>query len=108
MGRLFRACFLTSMLLMSLLAVVAHSETSTIEEFPVAPGTHPHDVAPAPDGIAGDAAKHGGGLGGCVPVRGEGGVLPLAAGSAPRGVVTGPGGAPGITGGGLKAIVRVD
>lgn len=108
MGRLFRACFLTSMLLMSLLAVVAQSETPTIEEFPVAPGTHPHDVAPAPDGIVWYTAQHTGGLGRFDPETGEDRVIPLGAGSAPHGVIIGPDGAPWITDGGLNAIVRVD
>lgn len=108
MGRLFRACFLTSMLLMSLLAVVAQSETPTIEEFPVAPGTHPHDVAPAPDGIVWYTAQHTGGLGRFDPEMGEDRVIPLGAGSAPHGVIIGPDGAPWITDGGLNAIVRVD
>ena len=35
-----------------------------VQEYPVPPGTHPHDVAPAPDGTVWYTAQHTGKLGG--------------------------------------------
>ena len=81
----------------------------TIQEYPVPPGTHPHDVAPAPDGgVVWYTAQHVGALGRLDPVTGETRHIPLGAGSAPHGVIVGPDGAPWITDSGLNAIVRVD
>ena len=80
----------------------------TIQEYPVAPGTHPHDVAPAPDGRIWYTAQFSGALGWLDPVTGETHHIPLGVGSAPHGVIVGPDGAPWITDGGLNAIVRVD
>jgi virginiamycin B lyase len=34
-----------------------------VQEYPVPPGTHPHDVAPAPDGTVWYTAQHTGRLG---------------------------------------------
>jgi virginiamycin B lyase len=82
--------------------------TYTITEFPVPPGTHPHDVAPATDGGVWYTAQHSGALGYLDPATGETRHIPLGAGSAPHGVIVGPDGAPWITDGGLNAIVRVD
>src|SRR5262245_9854832 len=79
-----------------------------ITEFPVASVTHPHDVAPAPDGRVWYTAQHSGALGYLDPATGETRHIPLGAGSAPHGVIVGPDGAPWITDGGLNAIVRVD
>jgi virginiamycin B lyase len=79
-----------------------------ITEFPVPPGSHPHDVAPAEDGGVWYTAQHSGELGYLDPETGETRHIPLGAGSAPHGVIVGPDGAPWITDGGLNAIVRVD
>lgn len=80
-----------------------------IQEYPIPPGTHPHDVAPAPDGsTVWYTAQHVGALGRLDPVTGETRHIPLGSGSAPHGVIVGPDGAPWITDSGLNAIVRVD
>src|SRR5687767_1034191 len=81
----------------------------SIQEYPVPAGTHPHDVAPAPDGgTVWYTAQHMGALGRLDPATGETSHIPLGAGSAPHGVIVGPDGAPWITDSGLNAIVRVD
>jgi virginiamycin B lyase len=77
-------------------------------EYPVPPGSHPHDVAPAPDGTVWYTAQASGELGRLDPVTGETHGIALGPGSAPHGVVVGPDGAAWITDGGLDAIVRVD
>lgn len=79
-----------------------------IQEFPVPGGTHPHDVAPAPDGSVWYTAQHTGELGRLDPDSGETYHIPLGRGSSPHGVIIGPDGAPWITDSGLNAIVRVD
>ena len=76
-------------------------------EYPIPPGSRPHDVAPAPDGSVWYTAQAIGELGQLDPATGETQHIPLGAGSAPHGVIVGPDGAPWITDGGLNAIVRV-
>ena len=83
-------------------------EEYSIQEYPVPFGTHPHDVAPAPDGNVWYTAQITGALGKLNPVTGETRHIPLGAGSSPHGVIVGPDGAPWITDSGLNAIVRVD
>lgn len=84
-------------------------EQYTIQEYPVPGGSHPHDVAPAPDGgTVWYTAQHTGELGRLDPITGETHHIPLGSGSAPHGVIVGPDGAPWITDSGLNAIVRVD
>ena len=80
----------------------------TIQEYPVPPGTHPHDVAPAPDGSVWYTAQISEALGQLDPETGETRHIPLGSGSSPHGVIVGPDGAPWITDSGLNAIVRVD
>jgi virginiamycin B lyase len=80
----------------------------TIQEYPVPRGSHPHDVAPAPDGAVWYTAQGAGALGRLDPATGETRHIPLGSGSAPHGVIVGPDGAPWVTDGGLNAIVRVD
>lgn len=79
-----------------------------MEEYPVPPGSRPHDVAPAPDGTVWYTAQGSGELGRLDPVTGQTRHIPLGSGSAPHGVIVGPDGAPWITDSGLNAIVRVD
>ena len=79
-----------------------------IQEYPVPAGTHPHDVAPAPDGTVWYTAQISGALGKLDPATGETRHIPLGSGSSPHGVILGPDGAPWITDSGLNAIVRVD
>ena len=83
-------------------------EPYTIEEYSVPRGTHPHDVAPAPDGTVWYTAQFTGALGMLDPATGETRHIPLGQGSSPHGVIVGPDGAPWITDSGLNAIVRVD
>jgi virginiamycin B lyase len=86
----------------------ASAEEYQIQEYPVPPGTHPHDVAPAPDGSVWYTAQISGALGKLDPETGETRHIPLGSGSSPHGVIVGPDGAPWITDSGLNAIVRVD
>jgi virginiamycin B lyase len=80
----------------------------TLQEYPVPAGSHPHDVAPAPDGGVWYTAQRSGELGYLDPTTGQTHHIPLGPGSAPHGVIVGPDGAPWITDSGLNAIVRVD
>ncbi len=80
-----------------------------LKEFPVTPGSHPHDVAPATNGeIVWYTAQASGKLGRLDPSTGKTHEITLGQGSAPHGVIIGPDGAPWVTDGGLNAIVRVD
>lgn len=80
----------------------------SLREYPVPAGSHPHDVAPAPDGTIWYTAQATGELGRLDPATGETHHIPLGSTSAPHGVIIGPDGAPWITDGGLNAIARVD
>lgn len=81
----------------------------TIENFPVAAGDRPHDVAPAADGRrVWYTAQRTGALGMLDPETGEIERVELGAGAAPHGVMVGPDGAAWVTDGGLNAMVRVD
>jgi virginiamycin B lyase len=80
----------------------------SIQEYPVPAGSHPHDVAPAPDGTVWYTAQRSGELGRLDPSTGETRHISLGSGSSPHGVIAGPDGAPWITDSGLNAIVRVD
>ena len=79
-----------------------------IQEYDVPRGSHPHDVAPAPDGTVWYTAQTAGALGRLDPQTGETQHIPLGKGSAPHGVIVGPDGAVWVTDGGLNTIVRVD
>jgi virginiamycin B lyase len=78
------------------------------QEYRVPAGSHPHDVAPAPDGTVWYTGQNVGELGRLDPATGDVDRIELGAGSRPHGVIVGPDGAPWITDGGLNAIVRVD
>jgi virginiamycin B lyase len=82
--------------------------TTRLQEFPVPPGSHPHDVAPARDGGVWYTAQASGKLGLLDPKTGRVEEIPLGGGSAPHGVIVGPDGAAWVTDSGLNAIVRVD
>ncbi len=86
----------------------AVSAASDIREYPVPRGSHPHDVAPAPDGGVWYTAQNSGELGWLDPKTGKTRHIALERGSSPHGVIVGPDGAPWITDSGLNAIVRVD
>ena len=84
------------------------AQGAELREFPVPAGSHPHDVAPAPDGTVWYTAQHLGELGYLDPNTGKTRHIRLGEGSAPHGVIVGPDDAPWITDGGQNAIVRVD
>jgi virginiamycin B lyase len=89
-------------------AIGAAADDYTVTEFPVPPGSHPHDVAAEAVGAVWYTAQHLGALGLLDPSNGETTHIPLGRGSSPHGVVLGPDGAPWVTDSGLNAIVRVD
>ena len=62
-----------------------------MREFSVPAGTHPHDVAPARDGGIWYTAQHTGQLGWLNPRTGKSRLTRLGTGSAPHGVIVGPG-----------------
>ena len=82
--------------------------TPTMQSYTVPAGSHPHDVAPAPDGSVWYTAQGSGELGRLDPATGETHHIKLGTPSAPHGVIIGPDGAPWVTDSGLNAIVRVD
>ena len=79
-----------------------------VRYFDVPKGSHPHDVAPAPDGTVWYTAQRTGELGRLDPKTGKTEHIALGRGSAPHGVIVGPDGAAWVTDGGQNAIVRVD
>jgi virginiamycin B lyase len=80
-----------------------------MKTFRVPAGSHPHDVAPARDGRkVWYTAQHIGKLGLLDPRTGDVAEIGLGEGSAPHGVIVGPGGDAWVTDGALNAIVRVD
>jgi len=79
-----------------------------VRYYPVPAGTHPHDVAAAPDGTVWYTAQRTGHLGILDPKTGKTEQVELGKGSSPHGVIAGPDGAAWITDSGLNAIVRVD
>jgi virginiamycin B lyase len=80
----------------------------TLREYSVPAGSHPHDVAPAPNGGVWFTAQAAGYLGLLDPATGDVRQVPLGDHSAPHGVIVGPDGAAWVTDGGQNAIVRVD
>lgn len=91
----------------TLLACVPAS-AQPVRYYDVPKGSHPHDVAAAPDGTVWYTAQRTGKLGILDPKTGKVEEVSLGEGSAPHGVIVGPDRAAWITDGGLNAIVRVD
>lgn len=81
---------------------------ANVRVFEVPAGSHPHDVAPGPNGLVWYTAQRRGALGILNPETGAVREVRLGEASAPHGVIQGPDGAAWITDGGLNAIVRVD
>src|SRR5690606_36352863 len=79
-----------------------------VSYYEVIKGSHPHDVAPAPDGTVWYTAQHQGALGILDPKTGKVTQVPLGPDSAPHGVIVGPDRAAWITDSGQNAIVRYD
>lgn len=96
---------LTAMLFFS---VTPRAIAAEVRYYPVPAGSHPHDVAPAPDGTVWYTAQSSGHLGILEPKTGKTEHIALGKGSSPHGVIVGPDGAAWITDSGLNAIVRVD
>ena len=92
--------------IMLLTAVPAFA--ADVRYYPVPAGTHPHDVAAAPDGNVWYTAQRTGHLGILDPKTGKTEHIELGKGSSPHGVIVGPDGAAWITDSGQNAIVRVD
>ncbi len=93
---------------LSLAVASGQAAAPALQEYPVPSGSHPHDVAPAPDGTVWYTAQSTGELGRLDPATGKTRHIKLGRGAAPHGVIVGPDGAPWVTDGGLNAIVRVD
>lgn len=89
-------------------ATAYQSSGPLLQEFPVPTGSHPHDVAPAANGIVWYTAQGSGELGRLDTSTNQTHHIALGLSSAPHGVIVGPDRAPWITDGGLNAIVRVD
>ena len=99
--------FFCTLVALLTLAAVAQAEP-VFQEYPVPPGSHPHDVAPAADGGVWYTAQRLGALGHLDPKSGKTRHIPLGENSSPHGVIVGPDGSPWITDSGLNAIVRVE
>ena len=99
-----------ALIVLALAAGTGHSsaEEPSMREYPVPAGSHPHDVAPAPDGSVWYTAQNAGALGCLDPATGATRHIPLGPGSSPHGVIVGPDGAPWVTDSGRNAIIRVD
>ena len=99
-----------ALIVLTLAAGAGHSsaEEPLMREYPVPAGSHPHDVAPAPDGSVWYTAQNAGALGCLDPATGATRHIPLGPGSSPHGVIVGPDGAPWVTDSGRNAIIRVD
>jgi virginiamycin B lyase len=95
-------------LILALWLHVAPAAAAEVAYYPVPAGSHPHDVAPAPDGTVWYTAQFKGELGRLDPETGKVETVPLGAGSRPHGVIVGPDGAAWVTDSGLNANVRVD
>ena len=91
-----------------LLCGLASARAEQVLYFPVPRGSHPHDVAPAPDGTVWYTAQSAGALGNVDPRTGKAIQIPLGPDSAPHGVIVGPDRAAWVTDGGQNAIVRVE
>jgi len=104
-----RAAGLLAILLLSSSGLDSFADAQPVlKEYPVPAGSHPHDVAPAPDGRVWYTAQYAGALGWIDPAMGAGGRIDLGRGSRPHGVIVGPDGNPWVTDSGLNAVVRVD
>ena len=90
------------------LCATAPTLAADVRYYPVPKGSHPHDVAAAPDGNVWYTAQRSGELGILDPRTGKTEHIALGKGSSPHGVIVGPDGAAWLTDSGQNAIVRVD
>jgi virginiamycin B lyase len=104
------ATFSIRLALVALSAAFISSAALALERqvYQLPEGTHPHDVAPAPDGKVWYTAQPRGTLGILDPSTGAVREVPLGPRSAPHGVIQGPDGAAWITDDGQNGIVRFD
>jgi virginiamycin B lyase len=100
--------YVALLLLFVLPAAAQEMPLPQVQEYRVPAGTHPHDVAPAPDGTIWYTAQFRGALGRLDPETGDIHEVPLGEGSAPHGVIVGADNAAWVTDSGMNAIVRVD
>ena len=100
--------FAVVVLVVPLIMQCLPARASEAKYFPLPPGEHPHDVAPAPDGTVWYTGQRTGVLGRLDPKTGTVERIPLGKDSAPHGVIIGPDGSAWVTDGGQNAIVRVD
>src|SRR5690349_14414576 len=84
------------------------SQGLDLQEYPVQPGSHPHDAVPDGNGYVWYTGQANGTMGRLDPATGEYIVVPIGERSAPHGVIIGPDSGVWVTDGGLNAIVRVD
>jgi len=103
-----RTAWLPAALLLAAAASGLAAEQPVLQVYPVPSGSHPHDVAPAPDGRVWYTAQNAGALGWIDPQAGTGGQIALGAGSSPPGVIVGPDGNPGVTASGQNSVLRVE
>jgi virginiamycin B lyase len=101
---------LTTALLATATMSAAITTAAAPSYFDVSHGSHPHDVAAAPDagGLVYYTAQMTGKLGILDPGTGKCVEIALGPGSAPHGVILGADGAAWVTDSGQNAIVRVD
>ena len=93
----------------AIVALAVHqAPAAEVSYFEVPRGSHPHDVAPAPDGNVWYTAQGQGTLGVLNPKTGQTTQISLGKGAAPHGVIVGPDRAAWITEGGQNAIARFD
>jgi virginiamycin B lyase len=90
------------------LSLASAGYAAEVRYYPVPKGSHPHDVAPAPDGSVWYTSQPRGELGRLDPASGKIDHIPLGFNSSPHGVIVGPDGAAWVTDSGQNAIVRVD
>ena len=102
------SCDRTITMTLGLCLFASAAIAAEVRYYPVPKGSHPHDVAPAPDGTVWYTAQRTGELGRLDPKTGKTEHIALGTGSAPHGVIVGPDGAAWVTDGGQNAIVRVD
>ncbi|HEY1321290.1 MAG TPA: hypothetical protein VGF32_13625, partial [Streptosporangiaceae bacterium] len=86
----------------------AHAQELSIQEFPVATGSQPHDAVPDQSGAVWYTGQGDGTVGRLDPATGDFTAVRAGDRSAPHGVIIGPDGAAWVTDGGQNAIVRVD
>jgi len=89
-------------------AGLSSAEEPSIREYRVPAGSHPHDVAAAPDGSIYYASLAGNHVARIDTATGAATVIDPPTSRQGHGVIVGPDGAPWVTDSGRNAIIRVD